>query len=414
MTTTTTRKRKADVIGRQECSDSSGRGVSSGWTTCPLCASVSSKKYALGRGIASHLQAVHAPWKVSKIDRKIQRREMERKQAEAKKFGMPLPIMAEGVATNCTPWEPTEDEEIAWAQRVLELVAELEQKPLIKAGVDRTGKKAKTYRESLPDVIQAAADGTLAKLQCLFQSVGDEPDAIRGLLNTKDRNGSTAEHWAAGEGNLDCFKYLIQIRKDLPPEPTMNDATKERKVRRRDGKTSMHYAARNGRLQIIKFLAYTERCTAAIDEPSGDGTTPLHLALYGGHIETVQWLIQNGANPLATNEWQCGSAHWIFMTKSVDCNVTRALCNLLLDVGVRFDVAQKQGHFPLHKACQRINKHVIEWMSGTKEQGGAGFSRELLQKVGQPDNGGHKPSEIWRSVGGDDDFAKWMETTYGW
>ena len=205
MATTTNRKRKADVIGRQECSDSSGRGASSGWTTCPLCASVSSKKYALGRGIASHLQAVHAPWKVSKMDRKIQRRGMERKRAEAQKLGTPLPIMAEGAATTCTPWEPTEDEEIAWAQRVLELAAELEQKPLVEAGVDRTGEKAKTYRESLPDVIQAAADGTLTTLQALFQSVGDEPDAIRGLLNTKDRNGSTAEHWAAGEGHLELF-----------------------------------------------------------------------------------------------------------------------------------------------------------------------------------------------------------------
>ena len=164
----------------------------------------------------------------------------------------------------------------------------------------------------------------------------------------------------------------------------------------------------------MAFLVETERRTATIDEPSGDGTTPLHLALYGGHLETVQWLIQNGANPLATNEWECGSAHWISMTKSVDYNVTRALCDLLLDAGVKFDVAQKQGHFPLHKACQRTNKYVIEWMSRTKEQGGAGFSRELLQKVGQPDNGGHKPSEIWRSVGGDDEFAKWMETTHGW
>ena len=411
-TTIRNRKRKADVLGRLDTSDSSGRGTISGWTACPLCGQYSTKKYALGRGISSHLHAVHTPWKGSKMELKIKRREFERIAAEARKKGSEL-TPSPATMTNMSSWEPSEQEERDWEHRVLEITTELEARPneILGRGFDRTGKnKVKKYRESLPEIIQAAADGTLTILQALVEAVGDDVDKRRMLLETRDRNGSTAEHWAAGEGHLDCLQYLVKTRRILP-ELSTDQTNNMRGIRRRQGKTCMHYAARNGRLHVIQFLIDANKDD--VDKPSGDGTTPLHLALYGGHLAAAQLLIQNGADPHATNEWECGSAHWIAMTKS-SSNDASELCDLLLKAGVPFDVAQKHGHFPLHKACQRTNKRVIEWLTKTKFEGGAGLSDEQLKKMGKPDNGGHTPSEIWRSAGGEEHVAKWMKENHGW
>ena len=41
--------------------------------------------------------------------------------------------------------------------------------------------------------------------------------------------------------------------------------------------------------------------------------------------------------------------------------------------------------------------------------GGAGLSAKELREASQPDNGGHKPIEIWASLGGDPTFAKQIE-----
>ncbi|MGK3762310.1 MAG: hypothetical protein ACI8RD_014628, partial [Bacillariaceae sp.] len=36
------------------------------------------------------------------------------------------------------------------------------------------------------------------------------------------------------------------------------------------------------------------------------------------------------------------------------------------------------------------------------------------QRAGKPDIGGHKPSDIWMHMGGDNAFAEWMKTNMGW
>ena len=88
-----TRKRKADSLGRiaalsvtdawtddvlappvPSVRTTTGRGALAGWTRCPLCGRHSQKRFALGRGIATHLHAVHTPWKPGKVERNVRRR----------------------------------------------------------------------------------------------------------------------------------------------------------------------------------------------------------------------------------------------------------------------------------------------------------------------------------------------------
>jgi hypothetical protein len=449
------RKRKADSIGRVAETEAvqSGRGALVGWTTCPLCGRHSQKRYALGRGIASHLHAVHTPWNPSKIERKKQRRMEERRRAEKGQKSATLDAATDQDAPTSdeTPvvlevWKPSQEEIDAWDERVLQILKDLEatkdpdndddgvnEKELGKndttkaAGFDRNGQPSKSYRKSLPPFIQAAADGNLTLLKEMVAEVkvvskpkdnhGDCRVAVWDLVDTRDRHLSTAEHWAAGGGHMSSLKYLLDLRqKYMSPSEKEKNTSEEgsnvKRTRRRDGKTCLHYSARNGHLDGVKFLV--EEQGNSIDEISGDGTTPFHMACFGGHCEVAEFFIGQNVNVRAVNDWGCSAAHWAGMTISKEVAQVRQLCNVLRKAGVSFSERQKQGHSCAHKAAQKLNRSVIEWMAESSDQGGANLSTEEKKQAGRPDVGGHTPSEIWRSVGGGDEFAKWMEEKLGW
>jgi Ankyrin repeats (3 copies) len=428
----------------------SGRGRLSGWTTCPLCAGLSTKRYALGRGIASHLHAVHTPWNPGKIEKKKRRRLTEQRRPNFQHDGDET-TGAEIILESTQPNQEAIDE---WDENVLRIVAELEkqarqstiarsdsaapQAPFMPPGLDRNGQDTQSYRESLPPFLQAAANGDLNELRAMvrqridrvnddntlnvpFSASGDESvtletsSCILELLDTRDRHLSCAEHWAAGGGHLECLQYLLKLRYDCRlahKKVMLLENGSKRSKRKRDGKTCLHYAARNGHLHCVKFLI--EQLHHSVDDLSGDGTTPFHMACFGGHFEMAKCLVELGANALATNDWGCGAAHWIGMTRSKsECDV-RLLCRLLQAHGVCFTTPQKQGHTPLHKAAQKLNHHVIEFMALSVAEGGAGLSDEQKRLAGLPDQGGHTASEIWLSMGGDDRFGQRMKEEWGW
>lgn len=336
---------------------------------------------------------------------------------------------------------------------------------------DKIGKEVPSYRDSLPSFLVAAAQGELGKLQDLVQEAQEQQidcealgrsttpvKPLQNLLDTKDRHKATAEHWAAGGGHLKCLQYLYELRAAMA-ESTRSSVmidyraagdtdreagiiasistvrTKTRLVRRRDGKTCLHYAARNGRVDCLRYLLteLPEEQLHSVDERSGEGTTPLHLACYGGHPKAVKYLVEtHGADVHATNDWGCSCAHWVAMTISTSEADVRELCNYLKwECGVSFVERQHQGHSALHKAAQRRNGHVIQWLADparpdeessyadgprgkTSWVGGAGLSSMEKEQAGAPDNGGHRPSDVWTHMGGVVDFANWMKNTMQW
>ena len=184
--------------------------------------------------------------------------------------------------------------------------------------------------------------------------------------------------------------------------------TTPKRPRRRDGKTCLHYAARNGQLHCIQYLVEVQQMD--LDGASGEGTTPLHMACYGGHLPAIIYFVEYAAkqslpNPaLAANEWACRASHWVAMTLNENAEQVWEICNYLQGCGVDFGARQHQGHSPLHKAAHRRNRHVLEWMVG----GQCTLTTEDLMAAAAPDEGGHTPSDIWQSVGGDPDVLQWM------
>ena len=205
---------------------------------------------------------------------------------------------------------------------------------------------------------------------------------------------------------------LIAILLLLPPfhsapAPPLSIRSHGRgKRRRRDGKSCLHYAARNGHLDCVKYLVQSHAMD--IQQASGDGTTPLHMACYGGHLSVIQYFVsQEPCAARATNEWGCSAAHWVAMTLNPHTDQVHSLCSFLKEeCGVDFGARQAQGHSALHKAAQRQNRHVLEWMADN-------LSKEVLQFAAAADDGGHIPSEIWFQVGGDATVTAWMKSQ-GW
>lgn len=339
------------------------------------------------------------------------------------------------------PWEPSAKEVDDWNAQVLLTVAELDGKPLLlprvasnrqepkedplfataivtmkplstsALGLDRNGNRAKSYKASLPPSLQAASDGNLKQLQHMLISCKDNPVQLWQELNRTDRHGSIAEHWAAGGGHLECLILLKETRQKVLEKQARHDMQHQQqqprsRIRRRDGKTALHYAARNGRVPCLVYLLQQDH---AVDETSGDGTTSFHLACFGAHLDAMKCLLDHGADPLKANDWGCTAAHWIAMTKCDSAPAVSECCQFLQQLGVSFLTPQSQGHSPLHKAAQRQNRHVIEWMAGE-----AGLSFSQKQVVAKPDQGQYTPSDIWKSVGGDKLFGEWMKHEMGW
>lgn len=433
--------------------------------------------FALGRGIAAHLHAVHAPWR--KKQQELHKPQPEGDPQPSDSEQPPLKrrrILAgkqdDKAKTNQTEREaadsgkslhhqnidlqPTPQEQQDWDATVLAIVKTLEEEAtratgmgstdssshprpsastLLGPGTDRTGQTTTSYRKSLPQFLQHAANGNLQGLQKMVgeaakeeesqRASGVEPDGgnkqrdgqseslVRSLLQTQDRHGSVAEHWAAGGGHLDCLEYLVQVARVYDVRPDLP----KKKRGRRDGKTSLHYAARYGHAHCISYLLSTE--LYPVDMASGDGTTPLHLACFGGHIDVAKLLLEHGADLQVKNDWGCTVAHWLAMssTNNMDCaseQIYREFCRYVQCQGVSFVLPQRQGHSAVHKAAQRRNHVLLQWLSQTKELGGAGLSEQDKVLAGTPDLGGHRPSDIWQNVGGEESTTSWLRTEMKW
>ena len=87
-------------------------------------------------------------------------------------------------------------------------------------------------------------------------------------------------HEAAKRGNIGFMRECISNK------VSVNGLDKA-------GSTSLHWAAHGGHIECLKFLLTQPRCEIDVQNKLGD--TPIHSAAWKGHSEAVEILIEKGA-----------------------------------------------------------------------------------------------------------------------
>lgn len=105
-------------------------------------------------------------------------------------------------------------------------------------------------------------------------------------VNSKDKNGRTALHYAAMLGKLDALTILIEKGADIETQDN-------------DGNTALYLAVMLGKLDAAKTLVEKG---ALIEIRDKDGNTALHIAAENGQLAVVQYLLSQKANKKSLNK----------------------------------------------------------------------------------------------------------------
>ena len=203
---------------------------------------------------------------------------------------------------------------------------------------------------------RAAAWGHIQNVQLLIECGAD--------INAVNKCGQTPLHTAAG-GYQDCPE-LCEI---LLKHGAKMDA------KDKDGNQPLHLACKQGHSGAEKLLvAYGADVTVT----NVDGHTPVHLVrqhLVGtneeggahlqlhvaakmGHVETVQQLLDSGADVNTVIKHGRTLLHTI-ADGWLDCP---ELCDMLLKHGGRIDLVDEDGNQPLHLACRQAHTEIGKWL----------------------------------------------------
>jgi ankyrin repeat protein len=133
------------------------------------------------------------------------------------------------------------------------------------------------------ELFAAAQSGDAAKVKTLLDS---------GVAHSAtDEAGETALMHAAHGGHLAAVQVLIAAGADINAKSPQ-------------GWTALAKAAYNGETErgYVEVIEMLHEAGASLDERIFFGITPLMLAAGGGDAPVVEWLINAGADVLATNE----------------------------------------------------------------------------------------------------------------
>ena len=203
----------------------------------------------------------------------------------------------------------------------------------------------------------AARTGHTLMVQLLMEHGAD--------TSTVNKHKQTPLHTAAG-GEKDCPE-LCEI---LLKHGAKMDAVDK------DGNQPLHLACKQGHSGTEKLLVdYGADVTATnvdghtpvllvsqqLSETKEDGAHPnvkLHVAAKTGDVETVQQLVDSGADVNAVIKRGRTLLHTV-ADGWLDCP---ELCDMLWKDGGRIDAVDEDGNQPLHLACRQSHTKIVKWL----------------------------------------------------
>ncbi|XP_024871481.1 uncharacterized protein LOC112454357 isoform X3 [Temnothorax curvispinosus] len=209
-----------------------------------------------------------------------------------------------------------------------------------------------------------------------FAAKGSSPEVIKFILDqnlsvdVKDINGQSPLHIAAAHGRKNIVEFFIKA--GLHVDDLDNSL-----------KTPLHVAAQNGHKDTVVVLLKNKANTIAKDETglsplyhaimnnhiavakilfkkyvnvdineNIDGFTPLHVAAKGGHLELVNFLLQNKADVNARNDMYSTPLH------GAASNCLEVVSALILN-GANVNARSISGITPLHCAVDYGHEKIV-------------------------------------------------------
>ena len=211
-----------------------------------------------------------------------------------------------------------------------------------------------------------------SSLQLQSQEERDK-DNFNPFSSALDRDGNSLLTWAAGNGNLELRKYLVD---ECGMDP--RHAFVER--RGRTGQP-LHWAARNNCIDICKWLILEKDCD--VNCCTDNGTVPLHFSM--GHLDLVKWLTEEvHCNINHRNIHGCNASHWCAFNGDVNMFI------YLQSKGLEVHHINGNKRSALHKAAVKGNVEVCRWLLEDSK-----FGYEHMQ----PDIEGDTPMSLAKSCG---------------
>jgi ankyrin repeat protein len=171
----------------------------------------------------------------------------------------------------------------------------------------------------------------------------------------RDNRGVSLLHWAAGTGNLEAVKALVEFF----PKGVLVQTE-------RDGATPLHWAVAGanskafgtgGHVKICRYLLSQHDPKILVNQLTYDGNSPLMWASWSGTLETVKLMIRNRADGMVANRNGCTCAHWTASGGSLE------ICKYLkTTVDVDFFQPNHGGNTPLTHAVAFGRVEIVKWL----------------------------------------------------
>ena len=163
-------------------------------------------------------------------------------------------------------------------------------------------------------------------------------DSLQKFINEKTNEGLTALHYASYRGNIQLFELLIKNGASVDMVTNL-------------GKNVIHMAAEGNQPSMMIYLISKEhQSSQSIDE---NGSTPLHWACYSGAEESINFLLNLGANIDAQDKEKLTPLH-LAVIGGRDKIILK-----LLQKNANKNLANIRGELPIDLARRKNLKKIV-------------------------------------------------------